>query len=109
MATSLERRVFLCMRTYFDSTKEREERLEALKEVEALVKAPQKKAGSRMTIDWVLPDEDGDWAIAAGLSADKIFQIWPQFRDHHISKGTISKDWSASWRTWVRNVVEKGW
>lgn len=25
------------------------------------------------------------------------------FADHHTSHGTLSKDWQASWRTWVRN------
>lgn len=28
------------------------------------------------------------------------------FRDHHTSHGTISKDWRASWRTWVRNALK---
>lgn len=42
-----------------------------------------------------------------------IVDLWPpgmlereidQFRDRHIAHGTLSKDWQASFRTWVRNA-----
>ena len=26
-----------------------------------------------------------------------------QFIDHHIAKGTVMKDWSRAWQTWMRN------
>jgi hypothetical protein len=28
-----------------------------------------------------------------------------QFRDYHTAKGTRSRDWAASWRTWTRNAL----
>jgi uncharacterized protein YdaU (DUF1376 family) len=31
------------------------------------------------------------------------------FRDHHVSRGTVLKDWDAGWRTWVRNALKFGY
>lgn len=28
------------------------------------------------------------------------------FRNHHLGRGTLSADWSASWRTWAMNEVK---
>jgi hypothetical protein len=30
------------------------------------------------------------------------------FRDHHRAKGSAMKDWTAAWRTWMRNAVKFG-
>lgn len=48
----------------------------------------------------------------AGSITAKAMAAWPpgeveeqveHFVDHHTAKGTVSKDWQASWRTWVKN------
>jgi hypothetical protein len=40
------------------------------------------------------------WAGWDRARAEKEFDA---FRDHHLSKATMSADWIASWRTWCRN------
>ena len=51
-----------------------------------------------------------------GSITAKAMDAWPpghlesrveHFIDHHTAKGTLSFDWQASWRTWVKN--EKKW
>lgn len=32
----------------------------------------------------------------------------PKFRDHHLQKGTLGKDWNAGFRTWLNNGVKFG-
>ena len=31
-----------------------------------------------------------------------------KFRDHHLQKGTLGKDWNAGFRTWLNNAVKFG-
>jgi hypothetical protein len=38
--------------------------------------------------------------------AVKVESIAGAFRDHHLSKGSTFKDWSAAWRTWCRNEIK---
>ena len=64
---------------------------------------------SCLSDDWVLPDEWGDWAIERGMKPEQVMKSWPRFRDNFISKGIKRADWKATWRTWVRNSIEKGW
>lgn len=64
------------------------------------------KRGSRMSETWAPTQMDYAHATKAGLSPQEINHETDQFRDYHISKGTISKDWAASWRTWCRNSVK---
>lgn len=67
------------------------------------------KKKSRLSSDWELPDEWGDWALEKGLTHDQVVKAWPSFRDHHVGKGTLALDWQATWRTWVYNIINKGW
>lgn len=46
---------------------------------------------------------DGKEALRAGLSTADFRSEWRAFRDHHRSKGNLMADWSAAWRTWLRN------
>lgn len=43
------------------------------------------------------------FALAEHLDIEDEFE---RFRDHHLAKGTLSADWSASLRTWLRNAVK---
>jgi uncharacterized protein YdaU (DUF1376 family) len=66
----------------------------------------EKRLGSRLAQDWILPDDWEYWAnkqrpeLNAKLVAD-------QFKDYWISqpgqKG-LKLDWEATWRNWVRNT-----
>lgn len=47
------------------------------------------------------PDERAvAMATAFGFNAHILFTA---FRDHHLARGTLFKDWQAAFRTWVRN------
>lgn len=104
-----ERRVYDLMRRYFQESTTDQEKHSLLEECREIVTKPQRKTGTRMTMDWVLSDDAGDWAVSVGVTPEKIYEMWPQFRDYHIAKGSIMQDWDAAWRTWIRNHLKKGW
>jgi len=64
------------------------------------------KRGSRVSETWAPSPVDYAHASKKGLSPQEINHEADQFRDYHIAKGTISKDWAASWRTWCRNAAK---
>lgn len=41
-----------------------------------------------------------------GLDEKRITAETESFLDHHTAKGTLFSDWSAAWRTWIRNAVK---
>jgi uncharacterized protein YdaU (DUF1376 family) len=68
--------------------------------------SPKKERGSRLSDDWVLPKEWGEWAVAQGWSETAIRLEADKFRDFWISKAgkdAVKLDWLATWRNWVRN------
>lgn len=64
------------------------------------------KRGSRIAETWAPTPVDYAHASKKGLTPQEINHEADQFRDYHIAKGTISKDWAASWRTWCRNAAK---
>ena len=67
---------------------------------------PETKRAKRrtaMTADQQPSKSDGQAGIDEGLSRDEFRAEWQAFRDFHISKGNVMADWSAAWRTWLRN------
>lgn len=61
------------------------------------------KPGSRISPDWKPTPEDISHAEVRNYSRENIEQLANHFRDYHVAKGTVSRDWSASWRTWIAN------
>jgi hypothetical protein len=49
-------------------------------------------------------DELQRWAREKNIRVD-LAEETQQWLDHHRSKGTTAKDWTASWRTWMRNTI----
>ena len=45
--------------------------------------------------------------LAESLGVDPGAEV-PKFRDHHLMKGTLGKDWQAGFRTWLNNAVQFG-
>jgi hypothetical protein len=43
------------------------------------------------------------WALVNFPSVNAAFET-QGFRDFHVAKGSTFKDWSAAWRTWIRNA-----
>lgn len=46
-------------------------------------------------------------SLAANLGVSVEGEL-PKFRDHHLQKGTLGKDWNAGFRTWLNNAVKFG-
>ena len=66
----------------------------------------------RIAPDWAPSERDVQYAMAKGFAAAGIVTEAENFRDYWLGrapdKKTSSPDWSARWRTWVRNQVEWG-
>jgi len=61
-----------------------------------------------MTDDFQMPI---DWLVKAkskGMTDETVAHEFEKFRNHHISKGTTSKDWSRQWATWYLGWVTYG-
>ncbi len=69
-------------------------------------KASPKKKASRLSEDWVLPMDWGEWAVSQGWAETTVRTEAEKFRDFWVSKpgkdGT-KLDWKATWRNWMRN------
>jgi hypothetical protein len=86
---------------YQDDSLETERETE--KEKEAETKRGTK--GSRLSADWVLPEDWESWARQErpDLNPQKVGE---QFKDFWIAKAGaqgVKLDWLATWRNWVRN------
>lgn len=64
------------------------------------------KRGSRISETWAPTQMDYAHATKKGLTPQEINHEADQFRNYHLSKGTVSKDWAASWRTWCGNAAK---
>ena len=73
-----------------------------------LTKAKVNPGGTRLPTDWVLSQALGEWALAEGLTRERIRQEADKFRDYWISKpGSAGRkaDWPATWRNWIRKAT----
>lgn len=61
------------------------------------------KRGTSLPTDWQPNERNTSDAAARGYNQSQIRELAEHFRDHHTAKGTTSKDWDASWRTWLAN------
>ncbi|MDZ7904937.1 MAG: DUF1376 domain-containing protein [Cypionkella sp.] len=64
--------------------------------------------GSRLSVDWYLPKDWGDWAVSEGLCIDDIRMQADQFQDYWTGKAGAAAnkvDWFATWRMWVRKFI----
>ena len=88
---------------YQDDSLETERETETDKEKEAETRRGTK--GSRLSADWVLPEDWESWARQErpDLNPQKVGE---QFKDFWIAKAGaagVKLDWQATWRNWVRN------
>jgi uncharacterized protein YdaU (DUF1376 family) len=74
--------------------------------------ASQKKArGTRLSADWFLPMEWGEWALSQGLGREAIRSEADKFKDYWTARAGpngVKLDWLATWRNWIRAAKEKG-
>lgn len=66
----------------------------------------KQKRGSAMADNWKPSEANTEHCLLKGYALGQITPIADHFRDHHTAKGTISKSWDASWRTWITNDLK---
>lgn len=69
----------------------------------SLVRERPAKKSTSLPEGWIPNERNVSDAEARGYSAAHIRELAEHFRDHHRAKGTTSRDWNASWRTWLAN------
>lgn len=67
-------------------------------------KPPKAKKGSQLPDGWKPSETDFAFAQKKGLTPQEINHESEKFIAHHTAKGTVSKSWPASWRTWCLNA-----
>lgn len=73
------------------------------------VAAPSRKKtpvqrGLRLPQNWVPSDKNLSDAQSRNFTDKEIEHEAHQFRDYHLARGTVFKDWNAAWRTWLGNA-----
>lgn len=66
--------------------------------------------GTRIAADWALDDAGRSYALGQGLTPAEVDTEATKFRDWWSAKAGADArkvDWAATWRTWVRNAVER--
>ena len=69
----------------------------------------KEKRGTRLSSDWVPDQTQTNEAFQMGLTMQEIDNEAAKFRDYWIAKSgkdATKLDWSATWRNWIRRVVE---
>lgn len=59
------------------------------------------KKATALPEDFAVTDEMRKWSTENGLTAPD--DLIDSFRDYHLAKGSTYKDWTAAFRTWIRN------
>lgn len=62
-----------------------------------------RKRGTTLPEDFAVSDGMRVWAATEIPLVDVVPQT-AKFRDFHTAKGSTFKDWTAAWRTWMRNA-----
>ena len=78
------------------------------RDAKASTKKPPAKRGICIPDNWAPNDVNIDHANSKQFTDEEIRNEADKFRDHHLAKGTASKDWNASWRTWIANSIKYG-
>lgn len=68
------------------------------------------KRGARLKADWKLSFDNHAYAFSEGFSEAEITRMAENFRDYWTAASgakAAKLDWSAAWRTWVRNQRDR--
>jgi hypothetical protein len=85
-------------------------RMKEGEEIEAKA-STKKQRGSRLSSEWFLPKDWGEWAVSEGCSVDMIRLEADKFRDYWTARAgssAVKLDWQATWRNWIRAAIERG-
>jgi DNA-binding transcriptional MocR family regulator len=79
--------------------------------VKRTVKEPSVRAKARpmpVPDDFEVTEKMYEWAAKNGWSRNQADRDTEQFLDYHRGKGSRQADWTATWRTWMRNTDRFG-
>ncbi len=68
---------------------------------------PPKKRACTLPSNFSLSDSLCSWSLRKGPTLN-IEEEVDQFKDYHLAKGSLMKDWEAAFRTWIRNAIKFG-
>jgi hypothetical protein len=78
-------------------------------------KSPLKESagrGSRLPADWQPSPSEEAFALGRGMPQARVSTEAEKFRNYWIAKsgaGATKRDWSATWRNWIINAMERGY
>ena len=93
-----------------DRTQERRTKEQDNNTTKEEAKASSRKRGSRLSDDWFLPMDWGQWAVSEGMTEAEIRAESEKFKDYWMARAGPSAaklDWQATWRNWVRTALER--
>jgi hypothetical protein len=67
--------------------------------------------GSRLPSDWQPSHTDTAFALDRGMPQSRVSTEAEKFRNYWTAKsgaGATKRDWSATWRNWIINAMERG-
>jgi uncharacterized protein YdaU (DUF1376 family) len=73
--------------------------------------SPKKARGTRLSPEWFLPLDWGEWALGEGLGREAIRVEADKFKDYWTARAGpngVKLDWQATWRNWIRAAKERG-
>lgn len=73
----------------------------------SVAKAPvSARTSQRAPLQFHVTPQMHQWFSALeGSETLNLLQETEQFLDHHRARGTLFKDWTAAWRTWMRRAI----
>lgn len=74
--------------------------------LESLPRSQKTRARTALRADWQPTIAELDYAKQHGFRDERLANLIEAFSDYHLSNGNRMADWSAAWRTWVRNEVK---
>ena len=72
--------------------------------------SPKNSRGTRLSADWFLPVEWGEWALSEGMGREAIRSEADKFKDYWNARAGpagVKLDWQATWRNWIRSAKER--
>jgi hypothetical protein len=66
--------------------------------------------GTRLPVDWLLPLDDEAWALAQGMTREKVQATATKFKNYWLAKSgkdATKIDWSRTWQNWVLTDIER--
>jgi uncharacterized protein YdaU (DUF1376 family) len=73
-------------------------------DIDSVVLPTRKK---QLPEDWTLSLADSSYAYAKGWAAERVLSEAERFKNHHLARGTVFKNWSRAWQNWVTSPYQQ--